>query len=261
MLHYQSYGNPDAPAVVLLHGFLGAAADWEPTAEALAEQYYALAFDAPGHGRSVGLPAAAYGFAGFSALLSEQLRRLGVGRYALVGYSMGGRLALHHALAGGGCRALLAESCAPGYEDAAEAAARARADERLAQQLEAQGAAAFVDAWYRQPLFAGLAADPERLEALLARRRRGDAAELARALRGFSTGVQPCLWAALDAPPFPVLAVAGALDGKYAEIAQRMAARSDRIRAAVLPNCGHNVHAEQPEPFARLLLDFLNLNL
>jgi 2-succinyl-6-hydroxy-2,4-cyclohexadiene-1-carboxylate synthase len=257
MLRYRIQEGPPERTVLLLHGFMGSGADWEDVVPALRRQGRCVSVDLPGHGASRGLPGA-YTMPAAAQALGDVLDGLGVDRAALVGYSMGGRLALYFALHHPDrCRRLVVESASPGLRTAEEREARGVLDEALAARLEAGDLAAFVEDWYRQPLFDSLAGHPDLLARLLAARRENDPYELARALRGLGTGVQPSLWDRLETLAIPVLAVAGALDGRYVEVAQRMAVLNPRIHTAIIPNAGHAVHAEHPKTFADVVADFL----
>src|SRR4051812_37042986 len=142
-----------APTVVLLHGFTQTRRSWGRTVQALGGRYRALAPDLPGHGQ------AAHRVASFDAC-TAYVGALGPERFTLAGYSMGGRIALHAALA---LRERLDQvvlvGASPGLADPAERAARRAADAALADRIEAIGVEAFAREWGAQPLFAG---QPER---------------------------------------------------------------------------------------------------
>ena len=157
-------------------------------------------------------------------------------------------------------------SASPGIEDARARAARAASDEYLAARLESvsfparrgrDALVAFLNDWYRQPLFASLWENQSLREAVLRRRLQNDPAELARALRGMGVGVQPPLWDALGRLDAPVLLVAGERDEKYMGLARRMEGLCKLGRRAIVPAAGHAVHLEAPEVFSRCLLDYL----
>lgn len=262
MLSYVDEGAAEQPAVLFLHGFMGSGADWSGVVEALRRQYRCVCVDLPGHGASRGLPAAAYTVDGVTEALAGVLDALGLAQAAVVGYSMGGRMALAFAVRyPARCRRLVVESASPGLRTDAERAARRAADEARAARLEAEGLAAFVADWYRQPLFESLYARPDLRDAMQASRLRNDPHELARALRGLGPAEQPSYWEALCTRllemEVPILAVAGARDGTYAEVVERMGVLNPWVRTAIVPNAGHNVHAEYPSAFVDLLADFL----
>jgi 2-succinyl-6-hydroxy-2,4-cyclohexadiene-1-carboxylate synthase len=177
----------------------------------------------------------------------------------MVGYSMGGRLALYLALRyPERCAGLFLESASPGLENSSKRAARCAADESKAKRLESGDLRAFLRDWYRQPLFASLAQDEDLLRRTVEARRRNDPGELARSLRGMGTGNQPSLWGELEGLGVPALAVAGGLDERYAGISSRMASINPRIASAVVSGAGHTVHTEAPAEYVALLGRFVD---
>lgn len=257
-LHVDVQGS--GPALLLLHGFTGAAASWGALLPALTPRYTTVGVDLLGHGSS-DAPAdpARYDFSTCVDDIARLLDRLDVERCACLGYSMGGRIALGLTVAHPGrVAALVIESASPGLADEAERAARRPADAALAARIGRDGVDAFVDAWMQQPLFASQA----RLDAAtLARERRArlrhPAHGLAHCLRGMGTGSQPSLWSALPALALPVLLVVGAEDDKFRRIAAEMRALMPKTELAVIPDAGHTTHLEQPAAFAAAVLDFL----
>lgn len=250
-------GPDTAPPVLLLHGFLGSAADFAPTMAALVPAFRCIAVDLPGHGGTVAQDAADFTMEGTAAALLGWLSQAGVGRPHLVGYSMGGRLALHlAATARSRFATVVAVSASPGLADPEERAARRQSDAALAQRLRTEPLGRFLADWYAQPLFAPLAADPARLAEMLARRAAQDPEGLARSLEGIGTGAMAPLWGALPDLPGPVHALAGARDAKFAAIAARMA-DAPGISARLIPDAGHAPHLEQPARFVQTLRDVL----
>jgi 2-succinyl-6-hydroxy-2,4-cyclohexadiene-1-carboxylate synthase len=256
-LNYTLFGDAGAPAVLFLHGFMGSSEDWREVTTALDNRFRCLVVDLPGHGASLGLSPEDYTFEGASRALLRLLDELGVGRPTIVGYSMGGRLALYLVLRHPErCAGLFLESASPGIEDAAERRARCEADEERARRLE-DDFGTFLANWYRQPLFASLARREGLVEAMIEARARNDPAELACSLRGMGTGRGPSLWGELAELRVPALAVAGELDEKFVRVSNRMAGSSPNVRAAVVPMAGHNVRAEAPDAYLGLLETFL----
>lgn len=257
-MRYTVSGDPRRPAIVFLHGFMGSGADWTDVLPALDGRLYCVAPDLPGHGASVALQPEAYTVEAAARALLELLDELGAERPVVAGYSMGGRLALYLALRHPErCAGLFLESASPGIEEASEREARRRWDEEKAERLESDDFEAFVRDWYRQPLFASLARSESLLRKTVKARLRNDPGELAHSLRGMGAGNQPSLWGELARLEVPSLAVAGELDEKYVRISHRMASHSTRIRAAMAPGVGHNVHAENPAAYHTLLHEFL----
>jgi 2-succinyl-6-hydroxy-2,4-cyclohexadiene-1-carboxylate synthase len=253
------FGSPDNPDVLCLHGFMGSAADWQDVATAVGDRAFCMAPDLPGHGGSLGLAPEAYTMEGTAREVVRTLDDLEVRRPVIVGYSMGGRLALYLALHyPDRCAGLFLESASPGLESAGERAARRAADEVKAKRLESGDFERFLGDWYRQPLFAPLAREERLLGRTIEARRRNDPTELARSLRGMGTGSQPPLWRELAGLAVPALAVAGELDGKYAGISSRMASISPKVEPVLIPGVGHIVHDEAPARYAALLGRFLD---
>lgn len=256
-LCYVTRGDPSRPPVLLLHGFMGSSADWDAVARALAEERYVIAADLPGHGASVGLPAAAYAMEGAAARLAAVIDAEAAGRADVVGYSMGGRTALYLALAyPEHVRRLVLESASPGLPTAAERARRRQVDAARAERIRTDFRA-FLEEWHRQPLFASLARREDLVARRIADRLRNDPEELARALEGLGTGRQPSLWERLSDLRPPARALAGALDAKYARLARQMAARAAPMEAHVVEGAGHVLHVEAAGPYVHYLKDFL----
>lgn len=256
-LHFATRGTADRPAVLFLHGFMGSSSDWEEIMVRLSSEFFCIGVDLPGHGRSVGL-AGPYSIERLAEMLCDVLSGSGVERAHVVGYSMGGRAALYFAVSHPEtCRRLVLESASPGLRTDEERVERRGLDEARAVRIETEDYLEFLEEWYRQPLFETYKRHAGLLERMIRSRSANSPRELARSLRDMGTGSQPSLWDRLDGIGLPVLAVAGALDGKYAETAERMAVLMPRARAEIVPGAGHNVHAEKPEAFAEMLTDFL----
>ena len=170
-----------APTLVLLHGFTQTRQSWRRTIAALGGHRRALAPDLPGHGNAAARPASFAACTGY-------VRALGGERFALAGYSMGGRIALHAAFAlGDRLDRLVLVGASPGIADPAERTARRAADDALADRIETIGVEAFAREWAALPLWEG---QPERVAAAAnADRLRNTPEGLAAALRGLGTGV------------------------------------------------------------------------
>jgi 2-succinyl-6-hydroxy-2,4-cyclohexadiene-1-carboxylate synthase len=245
--------------VTLLHGFTQSRRVWDELIGLLPTRWRWIRPDLRGHGETIvdaGRPHTLD--AGSSDLLSLW-NHFGLERTHLVGYSMGGRLALQLA-AGAPDRllSLVVMSAHAGLEPARRAARREE-DEQLARRIESDGIEAFAREWSRLPLFAGLARRGAEFTAELdARRVSNRPAGLAASLRGMGAGSMEPLWDQLAVVTCPALFIAGAEDNVYAGHAGRLAQAVPHGRVAIVPDAGHSVFLEQPKTVARLLTDHLS---
>lgn len=260
-LYVMLVGDERARPLLLLHGFTGSVETWAPFLPAFALQFRVIAVDLLGHGRSdAPEDPERYRMERCVEDLLALLDAYGIAQADVLGYSMGGRVALCLAVAAAErVRALVLESASPGIEDSDERRARAAADDALAEQIERDGLEVFVAAWEQQPLFATQARLPEAVRARLRiQRLHQRPLGLANSLRGMGVGRQEPLWQRLAELSMPVLVITGALDEKYCSIGQRMTACLPRARLEIVPAAGHAVHLEQPEAFIQCVLDFLS---
>ncbi len=244
--------------LLLLHGFTGSSANWAEFMPSFGRR--TVAPDLLGHGQTAAPKAPArYAMENAAADVAALIEQTVAEPVHLLGYSMGGRLALYFALTyPDRVKTLTLESASPGLTDPAERAQRRAADETLATAIEADGIDAFVERWERLPLFASQArlAAPVRA-ALRGQRLDNDPVGLSGSLRGMGTGVQPSCWSWLHEIDRPTLLIAGALDAKFCALNRRMQACMPDVRLSIIDNAGHTVHLEAPERFQRQVEKFL----
>lgn len=251
---YKLWGHRTHPKVFFLHGFMGSWADFKTMIEILGDRFCCLAVDLPGHGQTTILETGFNdGIHDVAESLIELLKHLDFTPCHLMGYSMGGRLALYLA-----ChfpkqfKSLFLESASPGLATALERFQRQQKDEQLAIQLETGSWPSFLSQWYKQPMFDSLRHHPN-FDLLLKGRSQNRPQELAQVLRKLGTGSQPSLWEDLSQIQLPIHLVVGALDSKFIHINQKMLSHCQNATLSVVPDCGHVVHFEQPQVFAELL--------
>lgn len=259
-LYFQVRGNQSNPPILFLHGFLGLGEDWLEITQNLSADHFCILPDLPGHGQSRELPNRRLpDMMNASEEIIRLLDSLGIARVTLVGYSMGGRVALYTAVTfPRRVKALVLESTNPGIEDNAERRDRAVTDDLRAAQIERNGIAMFIEQWYNTPLFETLHRQPEKLARLRQSRLAHDPSALAAALRGLSVGRQPSLWPHIVDLDIPTMIVTGQLDQKYCDIGGKTAARLPQSRHVVITDAGHNTHLEQPQEFLARVREFLH---
>jgi 2-succinyl-6-hydroxy-2,4-cyclohexadiene-1-carboxylate synthase len=240
------------PPLLLLHGFTGSVRSWDDIRPRLARFAQVIAVDLIGHGQSAG-PASAsrYTLDWCTRDLLQLLEALHLPRVDVLGYSMGGRVALHFALtAAPHIRHLILESASPGIEDAAERGRRVQSDAALAERILTNGVEAFVAEWEQQPL---LMLQPHVAQAVLERqhalRLSNDPGGLANSLLGMGAGQQVPLWSRLGELDMPVLLIVGQADARYLAIAERTRSALPNAELVVVPAAGHTAHLDQPETF------------
>jgi 2-succinyl-6-hydroxy-2,4-cyclohexadiene-1-carboxylate synthase len=234
--------------VVLLHGFGGTSRTWDLVVGHLStERYRPLALDLPGHGELADAPRPIT----FEACVASVLERAPE-RFALVGYSMGGRIALHVALAAPArVRRLVLVGVTAGIEDDSERARRRESDGMLAEDLENGSYELFIDRWRAQPLFQGEPPEVSELARADQRRNRPDA--LAAVLRGIGTGEMRPLWDRLAGLEMPVRVLVGDRDVKFQHAGRRMVELIPGAELRVLPGA-HHLPLENPASVAEAIV-------
>ncbi len=228
-------------SLVLLHGFGGTRRAWDGVVAQLpAERYRVFAIDLPGHGEAAGAPHPIT----FAGCVEHVLARAPE-RFALCGYSQGGRVALHVALAAPErVQRLVLVASTAGIEDDAERAQRRRSDRQLAVDLEREPYEDFIERWRTQPLFAD---DPPEVGALArADQRRNRPQALAAVLRGIGSGEMQPLWGRLGELAMPVTILVGERDAKFQALGRRMAELLPDARLLLAPG-GHGLPLESPQ--------------
>lgn len=233
--------------LVLLHGFAGTGRTWDAVSERLSpERYTPLALDLPGHGSATGAPRPIT-FAG----CVEHVLAASPPEFVLCGYSLGGRVALHVALAAPRrVRRLVLVSSTAGLADDAARSARRAADCALADSLVHEPFERFMDRWAAQPVFAE--DPPEVHERMRAEQLRNDPLALADVLRGIGTGEMEPLWERLGELVLPVTVLVGERDEKFHAPGRLLAELLPDCRMHIVPG-GHRLPVEAPGEVADAL--------
>lgn len=259
---YSLEGNANHPAILFLHGFMGAHDQFKQVTANLSKQFYCVAIDLLGHGQTHFKDQDIdqehyYRIEATANIVIEFLDFLRLNNSFLVGYSMGGRLALYLAIHFPKYfQKVVLESASAGLRTATERGDRLAKDRGLAIELENSDLTLFLERWYQQPIFANMRSHPD-FPQMLKQRLNNSPAGLAKCLRNLSTGIQPSLWGNLSEITIPLLLLAGELDFKFVQINQQMEQLCKYAKLVVIPNCSHNIHFENPDLFVKQIQIFL----
>jgi 2-succinyl-6-hydroxy-2,4-cyclohexadiene-1-carboxylate synthase len=267
-LWFETHGKKSsqkASTLLLLHGFTGSHFTWDRLCRKLSEDcFFLIVPDLPGHGRSAVL-ATPNSKAMTLDATSDNLRKVldvtGVRKTALLGYSLGGRIALHFALKyQDRLTCLILESASPGIRDPKERETRKMEDDSLANDIEKYGLGWFADKWENMPFFATQQLlDPQALEMVRRERLSHTANGLAASLRSAGTGMMEPIWSHLDRLKIPVLLIVGEKDKKFMKIGEEMKKRMpSNCTIKIVKNEGHAIHLENPELFEEIVKQFLD---
>lgn len=257
-LHVAESG--DGPPVVLLHGFTGSSESWIALRAALDDHFRVITVDLPGHGESSS-PAdpSRYAVQRFIEDLDVVWEKASIGKAALIGYSMGGRMAVRFALAHPErVSSLVLESTSPGILDEVARQARIKSDAALAYTIQAAGIERFVDYWEGLSLWdSQKSLSAEKRFALRSQRLSNNSDGLANSLRGAGAGDADPVHAQLAALRMPTLIIAGFFDHTYVSHANFMTSAIASSRLEIIQDAGHAVHFEKPDVFAAVVRRFL----
>ena len=242
------------PTLVLLHGFGGNSLDFEALVPHLPEELNLIALDLVGHGPGPLPPPAAFAMAMCVQRLQAAIKALECPRPHCLGYSMGGRTALHLALSAPQALASLTlVGTTAGLEDSQARLDRQDWDRDMANRARVLGPVQFADAWAALPIIRTQDRIPQPFgRRLRARRREAPVEGLARSLEGMGTGTAPALWHRLPELRLPTLVTTGADDQKYRGLAARLLSALPQSTGATLDNAGHAAHLETPSAFGHV---------
>lgn len=272
--NYVVIGNRQKPVILFLHGFMGSCEDFAEVANLLKEDFCCLLIDLPGHGKTeVEGDLDGETRRGFLAMRNRHvdyqmpevaiaivrlLKHLEIDRCFLVGYSMGGRLALYLAIFfPQNFYQVVLESASPGLEKKLDRNNRIKRDLHVANRLKTQNLDLFLLDWYANPLFCSFVKHPNYQQAL-AKKLNNNPSKLAKSLKYMGLGMQPSLWKHLKSIQLSTLLIVGKLDLKFVAINHKISAFSSRFEMKTVANTDHNVHFGHPLDFARLLKNFFS---
>ena len=258
LFNYSLKLNQNKPIILFLPGFMGNLHAFEKIIALLESRFSYLAIDLCDRPPTqIEDKERLYNMENTAKALIKLLDSLKIKKCFLLGYSMGGRLALYltiyfpHYF-----EKVILESASAGLKTREARNERLKKDLALAQKLESSDLASFLADWYRNPLFDSLKKYPDFSE-LIEERLKNDPFKLANSLRSLSVGSQPSLWEELKYNKIPTLLVVGELDFKFIKINTEMRELCSSFQLVIVKGCGHNIHWENPQQFVNLIKKFL----
>lgn len=256
ILHYQRLGNGKKKTITLLHGFLGSLRDWQPLFTQL-KKFDIVAVDLPFHGSSKNIDKT-FSFEETADSIIYILDNEDIQSTTLLGYSLGGRIALYTALSyPHRFSHLILESCTPGIQTEQERHERKKFESKIIAQLETQSITDFIRDWYNMRLFNSIRSHPQ-FQALVSQRIQNDPSALINAIKNLGTSVMPSLWDRLSQLDVPIHFLYGEHDKKYKSIAAGIQERGKNVSLYKIKNGGHNTHFENPAEFCTVVKTILN---
>ncbi len=254
--HYRFSGNSNQPLILFLHGFMGNCHEFNAAISLLSENFYCLTVDLPGHGETQVLDSEEYYTMPNTAQgIINLLDELNIFQCFLIGYSMGGRLALYLTLHfPERFSQVVLESASPGLAREVDRLERVRRDNQIAQKLtriaqnQNNDFAIFLSTWYSQAIFGNIKNHPQ-FEQLITSRLQSNPNELVKSLRLMGTGNQPSLWEKIKRNQRPILLLVGEYDDKFIDINTKMADICKYCRLKIISHTAHNTHFENPQAF------------
>ncbi|WP_179194864.1 2-succinyl-6-hydroxy-2,4-cyclohexadiene-1-carboxylate synthase [Bacillus sp. EAC] len=246
--------------ILLLHGFTGSKETWANLINRLKQNFHVIAIDLLGHGETESPNhEGRYMMEPAAKDLYDFLTKKQIETVHLLGYSMGGRLALYFALAyQNKIRSLILESCTAGLISDEDRIMRIKQDHDLSSLILNKGIESFVDYWENIPLFSSQKSLPRNIqENIKIGRLNQSPIGLSNSLKGMGTGVQPSLWNRLISLESKTLLVCGEFDEKFCLIMGKMNDKIVNSEIIKIPSAGHAIHVEQSEIFATIVSEFL----
>ncbi|MBO1053773.1 MAG: 2-succinyl-6-hydroxy-2,4-cyclohexadiene-1-carboxylate synthase [Dolichospermum sp. DET73] len=259
--HYYLNHQPNKPIILLLHGFMGNIHEFDQVIKLLFADFSYLTIDLPGHGKTQVLDDECYPMTSTAAAIIQLLDELKIDQCYLIGYSMGGRLALYltlhfpHRFI-----KVILESASPGLATETARLARIKGDTQIARKLSRiinqDDFYNFLNNWYQQPIFGDIKNHPQ-YQSMISSRLTNHPLNLVKSLQFMGTGSQASLWELLTKNTTPLLLLVGEKDEKFIDINIAMTEKCNLAKLQIIPQVGHNIHLENTVAFVQNIRDFL----
>ncbi|MDA0986167.1 MAG: 2-succinyl-6-hydroxy-2,4-cyclohexadiene-1-carboxylate synthase [Bacteroidetes bacterium] len=245
--------------ILFLHGFAGSSKDWTEVISHLPKNNFIVTIDLIGHGKSSSPKNKMY--YNEKALITQLfsvIKKTASKNINLIGYSLGGRLALSFSIKYPKIiKTLILESSTAGLTKKNERKRKRIMDKFLSNKLKKDGIKKFIHYWFEQPLFKNLKKH-KNYKNLINKRLKNNKFGISNILTEFSQGKMKSMWSAIKHIETPMLLITGEKDRKYKKINSRMAKKLQKAKHVSIKNAGHNTHFEKPKLFANFVEKFLN---
>ena len=258
--HYFLNHNPHKPIILFLHGFMGNIYEFDQVIKLLFDDFSYLIIDLPGHGKTQVLDDEYYTMPSTAAAIIQLLDQLKIDQCYLIGYSLGGRLALYLTLHfPSRFIKVILESASPGLATEMARLARIKSDDQIARKLTKiifiDDFYHFLNNWYQQPIFGKIKNHPQ-YQSMIASRLTNHPPNLVKSLQFMGTGSQPCLWELLTGNTIPLLLLVGEKDKKFIDINIAITKKCQVAKLQIIHDVGHNIHLENTLAFVQNIQDF-----
>ena len=255
-LYTRHIGDPRRPAILMLHGLFGDNTDWDFLIDFLKNNFYIIAVDLPGHGSS-----SIQTHTTFKEAIDNLHQELNLSKHqpSIIGYSMGGRIAMglkcqypgsyHH---------LIIESAHFGLVSEQEKLNRLENDLKLLNNYTELNT--FFKYWYGQKIFGELSKH-QKYPQVLIKRLNNNIENLKIAINNFSLGKQNFFAEQLNMFNQDICYIVGGNDQKYAAYGNGLANKFNHLQLKIISDASHMAHFEGPSIFAEIVNQFLSKNI
>ncbi|ALB43199.1 MULTISPECIES: 2-succinyl-6-hydroxy-2,4-cyclohexadiene-1-carboxylate synthase [Nostocales] len=260
--HYSLNHQPNKPIILFLHGFMGNIYEFDQAIKLLVDDFSHLTIDLPGHGKTHVLDDECYTMASTAAAIIQLLDQLKIDQCYLIGYSMGGRLALYLTLYfPQRFIKVILESASPGLATETARLARIKSDAQIAKKLtrmtNKDDFDYFLHNWYQQPIFGDIKNHPQ-YQSMIASRLANNPLNLVKSLQFMGTGSQPSLWEFLPKNTIPLLLLVGEEDEKFMKINMEVTKKCNFVKLQIIDQIAHNIHLENTVAFVQNMQKFFS---
>ena len=239
--------------MVFFHGFTGCSKDWLYITKKINK--WSIIIDIPGHASSLFEHLdSPYTIDDLCHELYLVFNELKLKKIYLVGYSMGGQIAIAYASKyPDNIDGLYIESSSLGIDDHSSRKDKYNADLLLCGTIE-DNINVFVDKWESNPLFSNQRKRNYLQWDLQRKNRLGhDKMQLSKALQSFSKGKMPYYENTFKEFNFPIFIINGTDDDKYVKIGKKMTYMNINAKQYIIAKASHNIHLENPGVFVSVL--------